>query len=154
MPLEKITEKLRGKKDQVSRTDLTGLAPGITSDMPVVPHKVLVANVSFYSDEACKEMVEGAKIVILRPLEPEGFDVLDIVPSTKHYSAGQYVTWQLNNKKLWENCYYRSPFTGETERAWSMHVEFVGKVIDEPTVLNHQKKIKELEIKYAPLEIL
>ena len=57
MPLEKITEKLRGKKDQVSRTDLTGLDPGITSDMPVVPHKVLVANVSFYSDEACKEMV-------------------------------------------------------------------------------------------------
>ena len=153
MPLEKITEKLRGKKDQVSRTDSTGFDPGITSEMPVVPNKVLVANISFYSDEACKELVEGAKIVILRPLEPEGFDVLDVVPSTKHYSVGQYVTWQLNNKKQWENCYYRSPFTGKTEIAWSMHVEFVGKVINEQTVSTHQKKIEKLEVKYSPLEI-
>jgi len=148
MPLEKVTEKLRGKKDQVDRADSIGLDPGTTSKMPVVPHKVLITDVPFYTDEACKEEVEGATIAILRPLEPEGFDELEVVPCIKQYSPGQYVTWNLNNKKLWEDCYYRNPLSGKTEVAWTIHVEFAGRVIDGHTVATNREQIAELEAKY------
>ncbi len=148
MPLEKVTEKLRGKKDLVAAVDSGGSDPGTTSKMPVVPHKVLITDVPFYLDEACQEEVEGARIAILRPLEPDGSYELEVVPSTKEYSPGQYVTWHLNNKNMWEDCYYRNPLSGKTEVAWTLHVEFMGQVIDDETVASHQEKIEELEARY------
>ncbi len=145
MPLEKVTESLRGKKDQVYVTDAIGSEPETISEMPVVPHKVLITEIPFYSDPECREEVEGASIVILRPLDPDGFGVLDVVPCRKKYTPGQYLTWNLNNKKVWEDCYYQNPFSGKVEQAWTMHVEYVGRVVSDPTIEANREKIEELE---------
>ena len=148
MPLEKITEKLRGTKDNVYITDSIGVEPETTAVMPVVPYKVLISDIPFYADSQCKNEVEGATIAILRPLDPDGFDELDIVPCHKQYTPGQYLTWHLNNKKLWEDCYYQNPFTGKVELAWTMHVEFVGQVISDETVESNREKIEKLQALY------
>ena len=92
--------------------------------------------------------MEGARITILRPLEPDGVDELDIVPSGKEYAAGQYLTWNLNNKKMWEDCYYRNPFSGKVEPAWTMHVEFVGLVVSDSTVEADRERIEKLEARF------
>ncbi len=148
MPLEKITEKLRGTKDQIYVTDSIGVEPETTDTMPVVPHKVLITEIPFYADSECQNEVEGATIAILRPLDPDGFAVLDVVPCSKEYAPGQYLTWHLNNKKLWEDCYYQNPFTGKVEQAWTMHVEFVGRVVSDQTVEANREKIEQLEAHY------
>ena len=148
MPLEKLTEKLRGKKDQVDITDSIGAEPEPTSEMPIVPHKVLITDIPFYADPGCQKEVEGARITILRPLDPDSFDELEVVPCRKQYTPGQYLTWHLNNKKLWEDCYYQNPFTGKAELAWTIHVEFVGLVISDETVEANREKIKKLQALY------
>ncbi len=154
MPLEKITEKLRGTKDQVYITDSTGTEPGTTSTMPIVPYRVLISDIPFYADPECKKEVEGARIAILRPLDPDGFDELDIVPCRKQYAPGQYLTWHLNNKKLWEDCFYQNPFSGKVERAWTIHVEFLGLVISDETVESNREKIEKLQALYPQDEDL
>ncbi len=148
MPLEKITEKLRGTKDQVYITDSIGVEPETTSKMPVVPYKVLINDIPFYADPQCQKEVAGARIAILRPLDPDGFDELDIVPCRKQYAPGQYLTWNLNNKKLWEDCYYQNPLSGKVELAWTMHVEFVGLVVSDQTIESNHEKIEKLEALY------
>jgi len=148
MPLEKLTEKLSGKKDRVNITDSIGSEPETTSEMPVVPHKVLITDIPFYADPECQKEVEGARIAILRPLDPDGFDVREVVPCRKQYAPGQYLTWHLNNKKLWEDCYYQNPFTGKVEQAWTMHVEFLGRVVNDQTVEVNHEKIEKLEAQY------
>ena len=102
----------------------------------------------FYSDPECTDRVPGAHILILRPLDPDGYDILEVVPSRKIYTPGQYLTWHLNNKKMWENCFYRNPITGEIEEAWSLHVEYAGRVLSDDTVAKYREKLNELEGKY------
>ncbi len=149
MPLEKLSESFRGKKDHVSEGISASEDPGITDVMPVVPHKVLYAALPFYSDSECTRQVEGATITVLQPLDPDGFQLLDVVPTCKRYDVGDYVSWQLNKDKVWEESYYLNPESGQVEQAWTMHVEFVGRRISEKALAQDRERLEKLETEYS-----
>ncbi len=149
MPLEKLSEKVRGKQDHVGGDLTEGAEPGVTDTMPVVPHKVIYSGIPFYTDREGKNEVADGKIVVLLPLDPDGFQMLDAVPSRKNYQPGQYLNWQLNKDKLWEECYYRNPETGQIEQAWTMHVEFVGKVLSEKAIAADRERLDKMEASYG-----
>ena len=148
MPLEKMSDKFRGKSDDIYVVDSEEVSPETSDKIPVVPHKVLCSEIPFYSDPECTDRVPNAHIIILRPLDPDGYDILEVVPSRKTYTPGQYLTWHLNNKKMWESCFYRNPLTGQIEEAWSLHVEYAGRVLSDDTVAKNREKLNELEARY------
>ena len=145
MPLEKLSELFRGKKDSVAEEINDAVEPEVTDEMPVVPHKVLYADIPFFADSECQTEVQGARISILQPLDEDGFIELEVCPSRKIYQVGQYLTWLLNKNHQWEDCYYRNPETGQVERAWTLHIEFVGQVISGATVDKDRERIEKLE---------
>ena len=109
------------------------LSPGETDEMPIVPYRVLYTDIPFYSDPECKNEVPEAKIAILEMLDPDDeLKELDVVPVQKKYEPGQLVRWELNNKTMWDESWYRHPDTGQIERAWSHHVEFIGQIVRSP----------------------
>jgi hypothetical protein len=122
--------------------------PEIIEEMPAFPHRVLQVGIPFYTDPQCTQPVSEASIVILQALEPDDpIQELDIVPTRKEYTVGQIVQWDLNNKKIWEKCWYRNPETGRVEQAWTtFHVEFIGKVVSEAAM---EKNRQELDQKIA-----
>ena len=148
MPLEKLSDYFRGKKDLVGDGVREGSEPGTTEEMPVVPYRVMYCNLPFYSDAECKHQVDGASITVLRPLDPEIFGTLDVVPTTKYYQIGQYLSWKLNKENLWEDCFFRNPETGQIEQAWTVHVEFVGDVISPAAVEKDRKRLDRLEAQF------
>jgi hypothetical protein len=98
--------------------------------MPYRPYRVLDADLPFYSDPECRIEVQGARLVVLQSDDPRQKDrPIEPMPSRKRYREGELVGWDLNNKKLWETCYYRDPASGAIERAWSQAVEFIGPVV-------------------------
>jgi len=120
--------------------------PGQIDELPALPHRILYADIPFYSDPECKQQVTDGTILILQSLDPDDpIQELDIVPTRKRYQAGQIVVWDLNNKKLWEKAWYRQPETGEIEQAWSFHVEFIGKVVSPQVVAANAEKLKKLQ---------
>ncbi len=150
MPLEKLSEKVRGKSDAVSGEVTEGRQPGVTDVVPVVPHKVLYTDIPFFTDKECTQEVAGARIAVLQPLDPDGFQLIDIVPTTKEYAPGQYLSWQLNKENLWEECYFRNPVNGQIEQAWTMHVEFIGRIISDQALAKDKQRIEKLEALYKP----
>ncbi len=152
MPLEKLSESVRGRKDEVSGPAGGGKNPQTTDKMPVVPHKVLHTDLPFYTDANCSQQVGNARICILRPLDPDGFDELEVVPTTMSYRPGQYLSWKLFKDNVWEECYYRNPKTGQVEQAWTMHVEFVGEVISEQAIERDRERLNQLEAQYQDEE--
>ena len=70
----------------------------------------------------------------------------DLIQSTtKTYEKGQYVTLAFDNKKLWEDCYYRDPDGGEILKAWRIHVNFIGEVIEPQAIAAEKSRIDDLE---------
>lgn len=123
-------------------------APGETNEMPVVPYRVLYAGLPFYSDPECRNEIPDAKIAILKPLDPDGrFGELDVVPSRKAYQPGQLVKWWLNKDKMWEECWYRNPETGQIERLFIAHIEFVGPLISAEAIEKDRARLEEIERK-------
>jgi hypothetical protein len=104
--------------------------PEETTYMPARPYRVLHADLPFYSDSKCEKEVQGARLVVLRCEDPaQKQKTIECMPVVKNYRQGQIVSWDLNNKRLWELSWYRNPDTGEPERAWTQAVEFTGKVV-------------------------
>jgi hypothetical protein len=104
--------------------------PGIVEEMPARPYKVLYTDVPFCSDPECNSRVEGACLIVLRCEDPkQKHQVQECLPTRKKYRVGQLVQWDLNNKNIWQDSWYRNPETGNTEKAWTQAVEFVGRVI-------------------------
>jgi hypothetical protein len=127
--------------------------PEPSDEMPVVPYRVLYADIPFYSDSECKTEVAEAKITILEALDPDDeLKELDVVPSRNRYEPGQLVTWILNNKQLWEESWYKNPETGQIELAWSVHVEFTGQVLSPQALKDNEGTLKEIEAKLAATE--
>ncbi len=145
MPLEKASELARGKKDWVTEGIQEGENPGETDHMPIVPLRVLHTGLPIYTDKNCRRRAAKGEIAILLPLDPDAFKILDVVPTCKKYQVGQYLTWQLDKDQLWEECYYRNPESGQVEQAWTMHVEFVGRVISPKTLAENREKLEKLE---------
>lgn len=120
--------------------------PPTTDKVPVVPFKVLEADIPFYEDEACTQAVPEAKLYILQTLDPEdAIQELLIVPSRKKYSVGQYVTLLLNNRTLWEDVWFKDAKTGEVQKAFNIHVEFAGEVIESEAIAADKDRIEALE---------
>ncbi|MDA2928546.1 hypothetical protein MYX84_01145 [Acidobacteria bacterium AH-259-O06] len=145
----KLAELIKGKfKDRhITEPDPN---PSVTDQMPTVPYRVLYTNIPFYSDTECKNEVAEAKIVILEALDPdEPYKELDIAPTLKNYKPGQLVTWTSNNKKLWEESWYKHPETGQIEQAWTFHVGFTGELISERTLKENKEILEEIEAKLA-----
>lgn len=104
--------------------------PECIDRMPARPYRVLHADLPLYSDPECKTRVEGASLIVLRSEDPkQPHQVQECMPTRKKYKAGQLVRWDLNNKQVWQNCWYRNPETGNAEMAWTQAVEFMGKVV-------------------------
>ena len=104
--------------------------PEETTSMPERPYRVLHADLPFYSDSKCEKEVEGARLVVLRCEDPaQNQKTIECMPVVKKYRQGQIVSWDLNNKRLWELSWYRNPDTGQVERAWAQSVEFTGKTV-------------------------
>ena len=127
--------------------------PQYSDEMPVVPYRVLYADIPFYSDSECTQEVVAARIAILDALDPDDeLKELDVVPSLNRYEPGQLVRWTLDNKNLWEESWYKNPETGQIERAWTIHVEFIGQVLSQQALDQNQETLKKIEAKLAARE--
>jgi len=104
--------------------------PERTDRMPARPYRVMYADLPIYSDPECKTRIYDANLVVLKSEDPkQAHQVQECMPTRKKYSAGQLVRWDLNNKQVWQTCWYRNPETSSTEMAWTQAVEFAGKVV-------------------------
>lgn len=129
-----------------------GAPPEETDEMPVVPYRVLYTDLPVYSDAACRKRISDAHIAVLLPLDPDDQILeLDVVPTRASYQPGQIITWDLNNKRTWEAGWYRNPDSGQVEKAWTMHVEFTGKLIQPKTLEENRAKLADLERRMAPV---
>jgi hypothetical protein len=106
------------------------ILPESTDRMPARPYRVLYADIPFCSDPECTSREEDANLVVLVSEDPkQQHQVKECMPTRKRYQVGQLVRWDLNNKKIWQSCWYKNPETGTTDMAWVQAVEFIGKVI-------------------------
>ena len=129
-----------------------GARPEKTNEMPIVPYRVLYTDLPAFSDPECRNQIPDARIAILLPLDPDDQILeLDVVPTRYSYQPGQIITWELNNKRTWEAGWYRNPDTGQVEQAWTMHVEFIGQVIQPKTLETNRQKLADLERRMAPI---
>jgi len=120
--------------------------PEVVDSVPRIPFKVIYAEIPFFRDSQCQEEVEDARIAILLALDPEDQIIeQDIVPTTKEYKKGDYVTMDLDSKQLWEESWYKNPVTGKIEKAWEIHVNFIGHRISESALEKDRERIAELE---------
>ncbi len=120
--------------------------PAVTNTVPLVPFKVLATDIPFYQDQECTDEVSDARIVIIQALDPDDqIQELDIVPTTKIYERGAYVTLAFDNKKLWEHCWFKDPETNEVQQAWRIHVNFIGEVISPTVVEKEKERLDDLE---------
>jgi hypothetical protein len=104
--------------------------PGTRDTMPERPYRVLYADLDFFSDPECKAKVEGACLVVLQSEDPkQKHQIQECMPTRKKYQVGQLVEWDLDNKRILQNCWYRNPQTGKAEKAWVQAVEFIGRVV-------------------------
>lgn len=139
--------------DEADRTTARlGARPEETDVMPVVPYRVLYTDLPVFSDPECRNQIPDARIAILLPLDPDDQILeLDVVPTRCSYQPGQIITWELNNKRTWEAGWYRNPDTGQVEQAWTMHVEFIGEIIQPQTLEANRAHLADLERRMAPL---
>lgn len=104
--------------------------PGTIDRMPARPHRILHADLPFYSDPGCTKKVENATLLILRCEDPaQTHQMIECMPTRKRYQAGQIVTWELNKDQIWEDAWYRNPETEKVEKAWTQAVEFEGRIV-------------------------
>ncbi len=124
--------------------------PEETDELPFIPYRVLHTDLPFYDDPACENEVTDARIAILEALDPDDeLMQVDVVPTRKKYQPGQLVTFNHNNKRLWEECWFRNPETLQIEKTWTLHVEFIGQVIDAQTQEENRERLEELKQKFA-----
>ncbi len=129
-----------------------GARPEETDQMPIVPYRVLYTDLPGFSDPECRNQVPDARIAVLLPLDPDDQILeLDVVPTRYSYQPGQIISWELNNKRTWEAGWYRNPDTGQVEQAWTMHVEFIGQVVQPKTLEANRQKLADLERRMAPI---
>ena len=129
-----------------------GARPEETDQMPIVPYRALYTDLPVFSDAECRNRIPDTRIVILLPLDPDDQILeLDVVPTRYSYQPGQIITWELNNKRTWEAGWYRNPDTGQVEQAWTMHVEFIGEVVQPKTLEANRQKLADLERRMAPI---
>jgi hypothetical protein len=122
--------------------------PATTEKVPLVPFKVLEVGIPFYRDQTCSDRIEDATLMVIQALDPDDeIQEFELVPTTKRYQPGDYVNMLLDNKKLWEDCYYRDSRSGEIQKAWRIHVNFIGEVIAPEALAKDRQRVQELEVR-------
>ncbi len=112
------------------REPVADSAPAVTAEMPHRPYRVLHSDLPFYADSSCRKEVTAARLVVLQCEDPAQVQrTVECMPTLRSYRAGQLVSWDLNNKRIWEEAWYVHPETGRTQRAWRQAVEFIGQVV-------------------------
>lgn len=120
--------------------------PSVTDELPLVPFKVVATGIPFYRDSACKDVVIEAQIVVIKALDPEDqIQEYDLMPSTKTYTKGDYVSLSFDNKTLWDTCYFKDPESGEIQRAWRIHVNFIGQRLSPDVIEKNRAHLESLE---------
>lgn len=110
--------------------------PGSRDDMPARPYRVLYADLDFYSDPECRTKIEGARLIVIQSEDSkQKHQIQECMPARKKYRVGQLVEWDINNKRIYQENWYRNPETGKTEKAWIQSVEFVGRVVANKSAL-------------------
>lgn len=143
-------KKLFKSKPAVPPAESFDPKPEETDELPFIPYRVLYTDIPFYEDPACEQEVTDARIAILEAIDPDDERMeVDVLPTRKHYQPGQLVTLNLNNKRLWEQCWFRNPETQQIEQAWTLHVEFIGQIINEKTLEENKEKLEELNQKFS-----
>ena len=143
-------KKLFKSKSAAPPTESFDPKPEKTDELPFIPYRVLYTDLPFYDDPACENEVTDARIAILEALDPDDeLMEVDVLPTRKDYQPGQLVTLNLNNKRLWEECWFRNPQTQQIEKAWTLHVEFIGQIINEKTLKENKERLEELNQKFA-----
>ena len=143
-------KKLFKSKSAAPPTESFDPKPEETDELPFIPYRVLYTDLPFYDDPACENEVTDARIAILEALDPDDeLMEVDVLPTRKDYQPGQLVTLNLNNKRLWEECWFRNPQTQQIEKAWTLHVEFIGQIINEKTLEENKERLEELNRKFA-----
>jgi len=143
-------KKLFTRKSAAPPTESFDPKPEETDELPLIPYRVLHTDIPFYEDPACEKEVTDARIAILEAIDPDDERMeVDVLPTRKIYQPGQLVTLTLNNKRLWEHCWFRNPETQQIEQAWTLHVEFIGLIISEKTLEENSEKLEELNQRFA-----
>ena len=93
--------------------------------------------------EAPLRIVEVERLQALDPDDP--VLELEIAPTTRAYRKGDYVTMNLETKRMWDTCWYKDPTTGKTEKAWNVHAEFTGDLVSAAAIEGDKKRIADLE---------
>ena len=107
----------------------SGQEPQQTDVKPISPFRVLHVDLPFFSDPDCQNEVTDARLIIIQCEDPiETVKDPEPLPTTKRYRKGQIVLWVFNEKRIFEECWYREPDHGEIRRAWTHSGEFIGKV--------------------------
>ncbi len=145
-----MNKSAHSSQDESGNPSTGQIRPEETEDMPIVPYRVVHAGIPFYSDPDCKNEVSDGTIVIVESLDPDDpYPEMDIMPTHVQYSPGQLVDWNLNNKRQWEDNWFRHPETKNIERAWTLHVEFTGRLISSRALQENQERLEEIEAKMA-----
>jgi hypothetical protein len=102
-----------------------------------IPHETNMVHhpgVTLFSDDQCKQKIDGVYGLILETRSPGGGIVLKrIFPTTRpsSYKKGKVVTWEWDLSKVWGKAWYIDPDSNEQKTAWGSAGEFVGRHTDE-----------------------
>lgn len=90
--------------------------------------------VDLFSDENCKNRLEGVKGVILETISADRKSIFKrIFPTTDpaYYQKEQMVSWEWSFSNKWGQTWYIDPDTDEKKKAWDNAAEFAGRHLED-----------------------
>jgi hypothetical protein len=104
--------------------------------LQAIPHEVNIVyhpGVAIYADAECRNLIEGARGVILETVSPGGVTKTKrIFPTTlTHFKKGVRVAWEWSEGRRFAQAWYRDPDTGQIQAAWRGSMEFIGRALEE-----------------------
>jgi hypothetical protein len=96
--------------------------------MAVTRFVVTNPGLDVFTDSEGRTIREGWKAVIVEEISTDGTQrTKHVLPTTQtHFAPGMEVAWDWNFDLRIGESWYRSPESGEIERAWTSSVEFLG----------------------------
>lgn len=139
----RLFQPIRNKLVHGRSTDSSEIVSAIDSGITIlralkaVPrevHRVHAINVPIYLDSEGEKPAPEGHAIILCCQSPGGTQSsLRIFPTEQnHFIVGQMVAWEwANNEKVWPECWYRDPDSGQIKYAWTSSCEFIGRLLQD-----------------------
>ena len=104
--------------------------------LQAIPHETNIVyhpGVPIFHDAKGKELIDGAKGVILQIESPSGTSkMFHIFPTTRtHFQKGKKVAWEWSSERLFGEAWYQDPDTNEIKHAWTSSMEFIGRHLED-----------------------